>query len=405
MTYEEFKNINPEYLLQQVELYKKLEPSKIAFQLNRSKKEYGRIIAEQVANYKKAKLKFPKLSEHKLLYDKIAIEQASGEATAKYKSELIYGARLIDLTGGLGIDDIFFSTRFNSITYCESNNVISSIFDYNIHKLNIDNISVKNTDSICYLSEQENGAFDWIYIDPSRRDGNRRSVDLAYCTPNVYKNLNLFLVKSQNLMIKAAPAYDITEAVKKFGAYLSEIHVISVNGECKETLLILSSNRAPDSPNLKVYSVTINAKNNTRTIFEFDYYKKTEKSFSKIKDYLFIPDCAIIKANHIAELAKKNALFFINKRTYFLTSERINNNIAGRYFKITDILKFNEKNLRSYLTDKKIKKANINTKGTQITVDEIRKRLKLKEGGNTSLFITSDLKNKTIVIVAEKFNF
>ena len=183
--------------------------------------------------------KLPKLSLSNLIYKKVSLEQASSELTANYKSTFIKGKRLIDLTGGLGIDSIYYSKVFDEVIYCELNKDLSEFSKSNFNELKINNISINNVDSINYLQTFNDKHFDWIYVDPARRDESKRSVDINYYSPNVIENFSLLKSKTKNLCIKVAPAFDITEAYKLFNE-LNDFQVVSVNNECKEVLLIFN---------------------------------------------------------------------------------------------------------------------------------------------------------------------
>ncbi|MBU0474407.1 MAG: class I SAM-dependent methyltransferase [Bacteroidetes bacterium] len=374
-------------------------PHELSLKLKNNKGIPHRAISEQVSCYQKAKTKLPSFIEKSILFEKNALEQSSSEFTARYKSSLISGDKLLDLTGGLGIDDVFFATSFNVVTYCELNPVLAYLMRYNLKKQNILNIEINNFDSIELLKNSDDNSYDWIYVDPSRRDENRRSVDLEYCTPNVYENMELFFQKSQNVMIKAAPAYDLTEASRKF-PYLSEIHVVSVDGECKEVVLILRNTLL--TKNIKIFAVSLNSKNGNRFISSDYFTEKRIKNISEIKTYFYEPECSIIKSNLTALIAKQLQISFINNSSPFLTSSELIKDFPGRSFKITQWIKFNELEIKKYLKQNGIIKANITRRDFRLSVDEIRKRLKLKDGGNIYLFFTSDINKKGIMIVCEK---
>jgi len=391
---------NPEIF--DVFLENRENPSKeLSLKLRNKNNIPHRAISEQVACYQKAKIKLPHLIDKYLLYDKIALEQASSEATAIFKTSLIFGKKIIDLTGGLGIDDIFFSTNFLKVTYCEINEVLTEIFAHNLKQLQIKNIEIVNFDSIEYLKNKKDSSFDWIYIDPSRRDANRRSVDLKYCTPNVFKNMPLFFQKSKNVMIKVAPAYDITEAARKF-PNLTEIFVISVDGECKEVLLILKKNVF--NAKIKSFAILLNSKSEHKQIISHVLFEKEVNILSEIKSYFYEPDCSIIKSDLVHFLAKDLNLSFINNNSPFLTNSKLLSSFPGRRFKIITLLIYNEKEIKKYLKTNGILKANVARRGFRLSVEEIRRVFKLKDGGDLYLFFTSDLNKQAIMIVTTKIN-
>jgi len=373
----------------------------ISLKLRKDNKFPHRAISEQVACYQKTKIKLPSFINKHLLFEKNALEQSSSEFAAEYKSSLISGNKLIDLTGGLGIDDIFFATRFKEITYCELNEVLANILSYNLEQLSIENIDIHNVDSVKYLTNVSDIYFDWIYIDPSRRDENRRSVDLQFCTPNVYENMELFFQKSENVMIKAAPAYDLTEAIRKF-PNLVEIHVVSVDGECKEVLLILKKDVF--NAKIKTFAVLLNSKSEHKQIISQIISEKDVNILSEIKEYFYEPDCSIIKSNLVHYIADEFNLSFINNNSPFLTNSELISNFPGRQFKIMTSLLYNEKEIKKYLKTNGFSKANVARRGFRLSVEEIRKVFKLKDGGDIYLFFTSDLNKRAIMIVTTKIS-
>jgi THUMP domain-like len=401
MLLEEFEQIKTPEIYEIILKYRKILPTNLSLKLNKNKMLPHRAISEQVSCFQKSKRKLPSFVDKSLLFDKIALEQSSSEFTAKYKSSLISGNKLIDLTGGLGIDDIFFANSFNRITYCELNKVISQIFSYNLDVLRLKNIGIINNDSIEILRSQDDNSFDWIYIDPARRDENRRSVDLEYCAPNVYDNMELFFQKSRNVMIKVAPAFDLTEAIRRF-ENLAEIHVISVDGECKEVLLLLEKSANNLAP--KVFSITLNSKNEQKFILNDRFSKIREKPISELNQYFYEPDCAVIKSKLTPLLAKNLGLSFINNGSPFLTSSKLVNDFPGRSFKVVTSMNFNEKEIKKYLKQNGILKANIARRDFRLSVVEIRKMLKLKDGGDIYLFFTSDLNRRNTMIVTKKIS-
>ncbi len=399
MNLDEIELLKRPEIYKYIDIYKNYDSKELALKLSKNDMLPTRAIAEQVLCYQKAKKKLPSFIDKNLLFERVALEQSSSEVTAHYKSSIISGDRIIDLTGGLGIDELFFVNSFNNVTYCELNNVIYSIFKYNISLLNLTNIEVNNTDSIEYLLKKENNSFDWIYIDPSRRNADRRSVDLEFCSPNVYDNMELFFEKTENVMIKAAPAYDLTEAIKRF-PYLTEIHVVSVDGECKEVLLLLNRNCENENP--KVYSVELNSKNYKSFILIDEFSTKHEKVITELNSYFYEPDCSIIKSNLTPLLAEKFNLSFINNSTPYLTNSVVIEEFPGRSFRVLDSLPFNEKMIKSYLKENEIIKVNVSKRNFRLSVDEIRTRFKLKDGGEKYLFFTRDFNDKSIMIVCEK---
>ena len=351
-------------------------------------------IAEQIECIKKAQKKIPHLSKNKLIYKKVPLEQSSSELTALYKSHKINGKRIIDITGGLGIDSIYFSKGFEEVTYCELNEELAEIAEHNFKVLGINNIVVKKGDGIKILNEFDDEYFNWIFIDPSRRDKDKRSVDIKYYSPDIVKNFELFLRKSKNICFKLAPAFDIKEAERTF-PYLNEFSVVSVKNECKEVLLFFDKENKK-----KIKSSVILKEENDPEVFEseFDKNYETEFSFPKKEMFFYEPDTAIRKADLSKYIAQKYNLKFINSLSDYLVSENDIQNFPGRKFKILFTDFYNEKKLKQYLTKGKINKANIARSNFPHQPEIIKDKLKLKDGGEHYLFFTKDKNDKSIFI-------
>ena len=206
-----------------------------------------RAIAEQIACRHKAAKKLPNLSLRNLLYTTLSLEQASGERTAHYKSGLeeMAGKKLLDMTGGLGVDSAFFANRFEEVIYVERDEVLAEIASHNFRELGINNITIIRGDSTELLEVSSDNTFDWIFLDPARREKGKRSVSLEDAGPNVVKLHDLLLCKARKLCVKASPALEISALREKLLS-LSQVLVLSVDRECKEVLLFCEREKADE---------------------------------------------------------------------------------------------------------------------------------------------------------------
>ncbi len=352
-------------------------------------------IVEQIKCHNRAGKKLPSLSEKKILYKTVPLEQASSELTADYKSSLVTGKRIIDLTGGLGIDDIFFSTKFDEVVYCELDSELAEIAQYNFRILGINNITVRNSDSIAVLKLFPDDSVDLIYADPARRDENRRSVDLKYCKPDILRNLDLLFRKSQKVMLKLAPAFDYTEATRLF-PMMTHCYVISVNNECKEILLILERNA--NHSIVEKNAVVLNANTMPYLLSSNDYSKECNDQTLIKGEYLYIPDVAVRKADLVSKLCGRYGVNRFSEKSEYLSSKEIIDGFPGRIQKIIDTFQYNQKNVLKYLKTIGIKKANISRNNFPDKPESLRKKLKLKEGGEDYLLFTSASDEKLIFI-------
>ncbi|KAB2840139.1 MAG: class I SAM-dependent methyltransferase, partial [Melioribacteraceae bacterium] len=349
-------------------------------------------IAEQIECLGKADKKLPALSKHKILYKKIPLEQCSSELTANYKSHKMKGQKIIDLTGGLGIDAIYFSKNFNEVIYCELNEELAEIAEHNFKILGIKNISVKKGDGLKLLKEFENNYFDWIYVDPSRRDKDKRSVDIKYYSPDVVESMSMFLSKAKNICFKLAPAFDIKEAERNF-PNMNEFSVVSVKNECKEVLIFFNKKNEK-----RIKSAVILNEENQSEVFESEIENNCEVEFSFPREEMFFyePDAAIRKVGLTKLIAGKYNLKSINPLSEYLVSENEIENFPGRKFKILFTGFYNEKKIKQFLSEKKISKANIARSNFPRKPEIIKEKLKLKDGGDYYLFFTKDKNDKLI---------
>ena len=352
-------------------------------------------IAEQIEAKKRSKTKLSTWFNTQNIYypNKLNIEQTSSEVSAKYKSELLEGNSIIDITGGFGVDCFYFSKQFKSVTHCEINTSLSEIVKHNYKQLNIDNVEVVPANGIEYL-ENTSKTFDWIYIDPSRRHDSKGKVFfLKDCLPNVPEHLDILFEHSKNIMIKTSPLLDISVGINEL-KHVKTIHVIAINNEVKELLWVLE--RAYD----KAISIkTINLKKNNSESFGFilDEEKKNETPFSKPLTYLYEPNSSILKAGAFNQVSKQLNISKLQKHSHLYTS---NNPIEfpGRAFKIQSVVPYNKRNLKE-LT---LSKANITTRNFPETVSQLRKKTKIRDGGDIYLFFTTDLNHQKIILITEK---
>ena len=200
-------------------------------------------ILNQIAARKKATLKLPTWFSHpNIIYPtKISVEQTSSEITAKYKASLVNASSLIDLTGGFGVDTYYFTKNINLVTHCEINPELSAIVAHNFDVLNVENCLFEIGDSTKILRDNAK-QFEWIYVDPSRRNDSKGKVFLlSDCAPDVPELLNLYFEHSNKIMIKTAPLLDISAGISEL-TNVTNIHIVAVENDVKELLWILEKN-------------------------------------------------------------------------------------------------------------------------------------------------------------------
>lgn len=355
----------------------------------------SKLIIEQIEAKKRCQKKLPTWFNAENIYypNKLNIEQTSSEITAKYKSELVSGKTLIDLTGGFGVDAYYFSKQVENVIHCEIDSGLSKLVKHNFEALQVSNIICLNENGIEALKRIDK-SFDWIYIDPSRRDSSNQKVFLLTdCEPNIKVYQGLFFKYSQNVLIKTSPLLDLSATLLDL-KHVKEIHVVAVNNEVKELLWILERDF---EGNTKVK--TVNIKKNQLQNFEFNFKNETEATaiYSQPLTYLYEPNAAVLKSGSFNSVSEILNIPKLHKHSHLYTSEVLVN-FPGRQFKIEKILPFNKK----AFSKEKITKANITTRNFPLSVNDIRKKLKVKDGGQLYLFFTTNVNDDKIILVCSK---
>ncbi|MGX7666590.1 THUMP-like domain-containing protein [Flavobacterium pedocola] len=352
-------------------------------------------ILNQIASKAKAKDKLPTWYSHKcVLYpSKISIEQTSSEISAKYKASIIDGVTLIDLTGGFGIDDYYFAQKFNKVAHCEINEELSAIVDHNYHILNQRNIECYQGDSLEILKKL-NLKWSWIYIDPSRRSDVKGKVFmLKDCLPNVPALQSTYFEYTDSLLIKTSPILDITSGLSELEA-VKAIHIIAIDNEVKELLWEIE----------KGYNgtVTLNAVSLSKdktSVFSAVYGESVENvPYSEPKEFLYEPNAAMMKTGAFEAIAAFYGLEKLHQHSHLYTSER-EIEFPGRKFAVKKTIPFDKSEMKTHFEGNKV---NITTRNFPMSVEEIRKKWKIKDGGNDYCFFTTNLNNEKIVLLCEK---
>ena len=369
--------------------------TKLALQKNPFAEVEWNLVLQQLAAKQKAKSKLPTwFKTHNIYYpSKISVEQTSSEKTAQYKASLISGNNLIDLTGGFGVDDFYFSKTVANVVHCEINSELSKIVKYNFEQLNVKNVNCFADDSSEVL-QKLNQKFDWIYIDPSRRNDSKGKVFLLKdCLPNVPELLDFYYRFSDNIMIKTAPILDISAGISEL-KNIAEIHVVALENEVKELLFILKKNHEST-----IEIKTVNLLKDKNEAFQFQINSEAKKTnYAAPKKYLFEPNAAIMKSGGFDAIATQFELEKLHQHSHLYTSNELLD-FPGRIFEIQNTLEYNKANMKSFLENQK---ANITTRNFPETVENIRKKWKIKDGGNVYSFFTTDMTNSKIVLLCEK---
>lgn len=353
-------------------------------------------IITQIEAKKRCLKKLPIWFNTKNIYfpTKLNIEQTSSEVTARFKASLVSGEHLIDLTGGFGIDDYYFSKTVQQVTHCEINDTLSKIVAHNYKQLSINNANCIAIDGLKALTSIGK-TFDWIYIDPSRRDDTKGKVFLLEdCLPNVPLHIDLLLQYSKNIMIKTSPLLDIKSGIREL-KQVKTIHCVALNNEVKELLWIIEKDYQGD-----IEIKTTNLKNKTQQSFDFVLNEETNETvdYSHPLQYLYEPNAAILKSGAFNSISNQLKLSKLHKHSHLYTSNNLVD-FPGRVFKTETIIPYNKK---AYNKQIGLKQANITTRNFPESVAQIRNKLKIKDGGDYYLFFTTDVDNNKIIIATKR---
>ena len=351
-------------------------------------------LANQIVAKQKSEHKLTSWFQTKNIYYplKINIAQTSSEIAADYKSNLVEGTSIIDITGGFGVDCLYFSKRFKEVIHCEINEELSSIVKHNYQQLNTKNIVTFSGDGIAYLKNTD-ASFDCIYIDPSRRNELKGKVFLLKdCLPNVPEHINFLFRKTDQILLKNSPILDITSAINEL-QFVKEIHVIAVKNEVKEVLFLLEKNYREE-----IQIKTINILKKGAQKFDFILNESVSSSYAAPLTYLYEPNAALLKSGGFHQIASQLNVFKLHQHSHLYTSENILD-FPGRVFKIETIISYDKKKISKLVSNKK---ANITTRNFPKTVAQIRQETKIKDGGDVFLFFTTNEDNKLIVIFCSK---
>ena len=350
---------------------------------------------DQIAGRQKARVKIPSWAANDgIVYPPhLSMEQCSSEATARYKAQIAgKGNKIVDLTAGFGVDMAFMSTNFAEAVHVEQQEALCAISSANYTCLGLHHIHVVCCDGVAYLHQLEQA--DVIFIDPARRNEHGgRTYGMADCTPNVLEIIDEMLEKATRVIIKLSPMLDWQKAVSDVGN-VSEVHIVSVGNECKELLLVVERKAS----NLKVFCV------NDGQVFSYTSNDETGSSCQapSSPQYLYEPNASVMKAGCFQLIAQRFGISQPDKNSHLFLSEQIIPDFPGRGFAIERICTMNKRELKTGLAG--ITQANIAVRNFPLSVADLRKRLKLKDGGDVYIFATTSAEKGHLLLVCRKIS-
>ena len=391
--------------------YRERDVRQLALQANRFPDVDMPYALDQIQGWQIARRKLPKWAacDGVIFPPHLSMEQCSSEPTAQYKLNLAmewaervgHASSMTDLTGGFGVDFSFTSCAFAAATYVERNEQLCHIVEHNLPLLGLNNATVVCADAVEYLSTVELQTM--LFLDPARRDERgAKTVMLADCTPDVVRLLPKLLEKSRFTMLKLSPMLDWHKAVDDLQGTVREVHIVSVGGECKELLLVLSTVVESE---LKVYCADLSTASDTSSLFVYTPGSSAPVANSTFNiqhsTFLHEPNASIMKAGCFDELAAAYGVSPVSRNSHLVLSDEPVEDFPGRSFVVERVTTMNKGELRKALVG--IEKANIATRNFPLTVAELRKRLKIKDGGDVYIFATTTAEGEHLLLISRKY--
>ena len=380
----------------------------------------------QIAGRRMARTKLPLwASTEGLIYPPhLSMEQCSSEQTAIYKAALVRRISMfmssqspvrtqllplqwVDLTGGMGVDFSFIAPLFQRSVYVERQSQLCEMARNNFPLLGLERSEVVCGDATDYLREME--PTDWIYLDPARRNENGgKTVLMSDCMPDVTQLLNTLLDKARCVLLKLSPMLDWQYAVSVLNreeCIVREVHIVAIKNECKELLLVLSRSCFGNADTPCEQRLSVICSNDSET-FSYDFTEEDKTFLPVFQDtllpgmFLYEPYSSLMKAGAFALFSARFGVASIAAHSHLFVSQQLRHGVFGRKFQIKAISSLNKKEVKAALQG--INQANIAVRNFPMSVAELRKRLRLREGGAVYIFATTDTQNQKRLLICEK---
>lgn len=318
--------------------------------------------------------------------DNCEVEMCLRMSDSPESDTLVARSSMVDLTGGFGVDFSYLARGFSQATYVERQRHLCDLAEHNMAALGLDQARIVCGDGVEYLRQM--GPVDFIYLDPARRDEHgSRTYAIEDCTPNVFELRDLLLVKSQYTLVKLSPMLDWRKAVADFDGAVREVHIVATGNECKELLLVLGQqvHEEPSAP--RVFCVNDNQR------IDYDSAAYTQglriggKPLPEAKNYLYEPNASIMKAGCFDLVEERFGVTQVGPSSHLFVSATPVADFPGRGFAIEAIGGMNKKDIKRLLNG--TKQANIAVRNFPLTAPQLRKKLKLADGGPVYLFGTT----------------
>ena len=359
-------------------------------------------VVAQITARRQIKEKLPTwYQQEQLLFPaKIAAEQCSSEQTALYKQQLVTEEdTLCDLTGGLGIDSYYFSRRVKQVYYIERFPSYCEVARANMATLGARNVVVLEGDSTQWLDQLP--AIDVFYVDPARRgEGNKRMFALSDCEPDLTQLLPRLLAKAPRVIAKLSPMADLRQTLALLPT-TQAIHILSVKNECKELLFVIGREPRESAVPIHCVHLTKQAASDECVVCSLEAEQQAASHLATtLRRYLYEPNASVLKAGAFKQVACQFPVEKLQVSSHLYTSDHYLDRFPGRRFEVDEVIPFHSKSCKQ-LAGQSLQ-ANVTTRNFPLTVEALRKKCRIREGGDIYLFATTGPKEEKLLIRTHK---
>ena len=359
-------------------------------------------VVAQITARRQIKEKLPTwYQQEQLLFPaKIAAEQCSSEQTALYKQQLVTEEdTLCDLTGGLGIDSYYFSRRVKQVYYIERFPSYCEVARANMATLGARNVVVLEGDSTQWLDQLP--AIDVFYVDPARRgEGNKRMFALSDCEPDLTQLLPRLLDKAPRVIAKLSPMADLRQTLALLPT-TQAIHILSVKNECKELLFVIGREPRESAVPIHCVHLTKQAASDECFVCSLEAEQQAASHLATtLRRYLYEPNASVLKAGAFKQVACQFPVEKLQVSSHLYTSDHYLDRFPGRRFEVDEVIPFHSKSCKQ-LAGQSLQ-ANVTTRNFPLTVEALRKKCRIREGGDIYLFATTGPKEEKLLIRTHK---
>ena len=359
-------------------------------------------VVAQITARRQIKEKLPTwYQQEQLLFPaKIAAEQCSSEQTALYKQQLVTAEdTLCDLTGGLGIDSYYFSRRVKQVYYIERFPSYCEVARANMATLGARNVAVLEGDSTQWLDQLP--AIDVFYVDPARRgEGNKRMFALSDCEPDLTQLLPRLLAKAPRVIAKLSPMADLRQTLALLPT-TQAIHILSVKNECKELLFVIGREPRESAVPIHCVHLTKQAASDECFVCSLEAEQQAASHLATtLRRYLYEPNASVLKAGAFKQVACQFPVEKLQVSSHLYTSDHYLDRFPGRRFEVDEVIPFHSKSCKQ-LAGQSLQ-ANVTTRNFPLTVEALRKKCRIREGGDIYLFATTGPKEEKLLIRTHK---